>query len=113
MIPTGVASREKISFNKRNEKCLIYYKNRDEKDLKVVEFLNNINYDLFEYGKYSNKRLMNAAKKINFVFYLILRVSRNCVREILSMNLPMYVWDLPTNKSIILVLIHTLMKDVE
>ena len=66
VIPTGVASREKISFNKRNEKCLIYYKNRDEKDLKrVVEFLNNknINYDLFEYGKYSNKRLMNAAKK--------------------------------------------------
>ena len=101
VIPTGVTSRGKISFKTRNEKCLIYYKNREQKDLKrVIEFLNNknINYDLFEYGKYSNNKLISAAKNNKFCIMLNSSESQGiAVQEILSMNLPMYVWDLPTD----------------
>ena len=103
VIPTGVTNRKKVTFKNRNKKCLIYYKNRDENDLeRVVEFLDNknITYDLFEYGKYHNNKLLDAAKNNKFCILLNSPESQGiAVQEMLSMNIPMYVWDLPSNES--------------
>lgn len=105
IIPTGIISEKKLNNpknTKRNEHCLIYYKNREAKDLqKITEFLNlkSIQYKLFEYGKYSNNDLKKEARKSRFCVMLNATESQGiALQEILAMNLPVYIWDLPTNK---------------
>jgi hypothetical protein len=105
VIPTGVISKNsknRATLKNRNKKCLIYYKNRSKEDLlKVIKFLNSrdISYDLFEYGKYSNSKLIKAAKNNRFCILLNSAESQGiAVQEVLSMNLPIYVWDLPSDK---------------
>ena len=99
--PSGVISRNELNKNleehKRDNKCLVYFKKRQEKDLKLVlNFLEsmNIRFELFEYGKYSNKALMNAAKKSRFGVYISCVESQGfAVQELMACNLPLYVWD--------------------
>ncbi|MDA9645447.1 hypothetical protein N9T02_01080 [Candidatus Actinomarina] len=106
VIPTGIFSEKKISTtyqsNNRNNRCLIYYKNRNMEDLnKVINFLKNRNipYDLFEYGKYSNHKLLKTAKRNKFCILINSAESQGiAVQEMLSMNLPIYVWDLPASE---------------
>ena len=99
--PSGVISREELNKNskkyKRDNKCLVYFKKREKSDLKLVlDFLEsmNIGYELFEYGKYNNKDLINTAKKSRFGIYMS-RVETQgfAVQELMACNLPLYVWD--------------------
>ena len=102
IVPTGVISKKKLlnlKNKKRNKECLIYFKNRNQKDLvKAIEFLKskNISYKLFQYGKYENNDLVNAARKCKFCIMINGSESQGlAVQEILTMNLPVYVWDIP------------------
>ena len=100
IMPTGVVS-SKILLNAkhriRNEKCLIYFKNREDFELQAVkDFLNqlNIEFDLFEYKKYNNKRLKKLSKVNRFGILLTTTESQGfAVQEMLSCNLPLFVWD--------------------
>lgn len=101
VIPTGIISEKKLlkmNTLARNDRCLIYYKNREEEELqKVTEFLKNKNYayDLFEYGKYSNSQLIRAAKNNKFCILLNSSESQGiAVQEIMSANIPLYVWNI-------------------
>ena len=105
--PSGVISKNELKKNldeyKRENKCLVYFKKREKRDLKLVlNFLESrsIRYELFEYGKYSNKALMKAAKKSRFGVYLSCVESQGfAVQELMACNLPLYVWDdLDANK---------------
>ncbi len=104
IIPTAIISNKELSKIKsktRNNKCLIYFKNRNQEDLeKVITLLNSkkIEYNLFEYGNYSNSKLKKYANKSKFCILLNSTESQGlAVQEILSRNLPMIVWDLKSN----------------
>ncbi len=98
--PSGVISKRNLVSevgDLRNEKCLIYYKNRPKEQLdEVLKFLElkNIEFEIFEYGKYKNRKLKRAGKKFKFGIYLSRIESQGfAVQEIMSMNLPLIVWD--------------------
>lgn len=99
--PSGVISEKNLNKNKiqtkRNDKCLIYFKKRQVSDLKmVIDFLKskNIEYELFEYGKYKNNYLKKLAKKSKFGIYMAGSETQGfAVQELMACNLPLYVWD--------------------
>jgi hypothetical protein len=99
--PAGVISEKQLLKNSklknREEKCLIYFKNRSREDLeKITNYLNrkNIEHKLFEYGKYRNKDLKKAAKKYRYGICLDRTESQGfAIQEILSCNLPLIVWE--------------------
>ena len=99
--PSGVVSEKELAKNKnsnnRNESCIVYFKKRPESQLSSVTNLlenKNIKYKIFRYGEYKNKDLISEAKKCKFGVYLSCAESQGfAVQEILSCNLPLYVWD--------------------
>ena len=97
--PSGVVSKSEVSKNllidKRINKCLVYFKKRPAEELKLVEsFLNSkeIKYEIFEYGKYSNKKLKLSAKEFSFGITVSSTESQGfAIQEIMSCNLPLLV----------------------
>lgn len=106
IIPTGVVSEKsllKLPSKKRNKKCLIYFKNRKISELnKIKNLLNmrNIEFDIFEYGKYDNQKLIKAAKSSKFCIVLNSSESQGlAIQELMACNIPMFIWDTPLAKS--------------
>jgi hypothetical protein len=103
-LPGGVLE-EKSLYNgnqeNRKNKCLIYFKNRSYDELELVKtFLKtkNIPYEIFEYGKYKNKTLINQAKICQFATVLTTTESQGYgVQELMSQNIPLLVWDKSEN----------------
>lgn len=103
-LPGGVLE-EKFLYNgnqkNRNNKCLIYFKNRSYGELELVKtFLKtkNIPYEIFEYGKFKNKTLINQAKICQFATVLTTTESQGYgVQELMSQNIPLLVWDKSEN----------------
>ena len=66
--PTGVVSLSKLQNTKqknRNDRCLIYFKNRKDSELDSVKNILkkfDIDFDLFVYKKYKNNRLKQLSK---------------------------------------------------
>tara|TARA_B100000900_G_C20602448_1_gene726293 strand:+ start:8327 stop:9313 length:987 start_codon:yes stop_codon:yes gene_type:complete len=81
----------------RNNRCLIYFKNRSLDDLNLIlEFLKSkgIKYDIIEYGSYSNNQLKKLSKRNHYGILLASTESQGfAIQEIMSNNLPMIVWD--------------------
>jgi len=103
--PSGVIPKKEVHDNlkisKRENKCLIYFKKRPKEDLEgVINFLkqNNQKYEIFEYGKYNNKKLIEASKTCNFGIIMSRPESQGFgIQEIMACNLPLIVWDQKTN----------------
>jgi hypothetical protein len=103
-LPGGVLE-EKLLYNgnqeNRKNKCLIYFKNRSYDELDLVKtFLKtkNIPYEIFEYGKFKNKSLINQAKICQFATVLTTTESQGYgVQELMSQNIPLLVWDKSEN----------------
>lgn len=100
VLPIGVKSHEELTKTKkqkRNDKCLIYFKNRNLKDLNlIIDFLKSrgVNYDLIEYGKYNNNKLKKISQNNKFGILLGSIESQGfAIQEIMSNNLPLLVWD--------------------
>ncbi|MAU54952.1 MAG: hypothetical protein CMC29_03965 [Flavobacteriaceae bacterium] len=103
--PSGIIDKktvlENLSFENRNSKCLIYYKKRENHELKLVLDLldnNNQSYDVFEYGKYNNRDLIEAAK--SYKFGIIINGTETqgfAIQEIMACNLPLLVWNKTVN----------------
>lgn len=99
--PSGVISQKNLSINSkrrvREDKCLVYFKKRNKSDLKLVlDFLKsrNIDYELFEYGKYNHKKLIEFSKYSKFGIYISCSETQGfAIQEMMSCNLPLYVWD--------------------
>ena len=77
--------------------CLIYFKNRDEAELKAVtDILNliHIKYNIIRYGFYSEKEFINALSKSSFSIVLDNTESQGiAIMEMMSMNVPLFVLD--------------------
>jgi len=106
VIPVGVSSEVQILKNRESKlqiqtDCLIYFKNRKKIELdKITDFLNskNLSYKLFEYGKYSNSKLIKSAKTSKFGIVLGRTESQGIgINELMSTNLPLFVVDSKEN----------------
>ena len=105
IFPSGIISsnelEKKVSNKKNSGECLIYFKKRPDEHLKLVKnFLSkkNIKYNIFSYGSYSNKELMESAMKSDFGIFMSRPETQGfAAQELLSCNLPMYVWDQKVN----------------
>ena len=103
--PSGVISENQLLKNmklkNRNQKCLIYFKNRSHSELeKLTKFLvsKNQEFKIFEYGKYNNQDLIGEAKKSKFGILLNNTETQGfAVQEILACNLPLIVWNSDKN----------------
>jgi hypothetical protein len=103
-IPGGVLAEKDIYFgnqSKRNDKCLIYFKNRDTKDLDLVKkILSEIDmpYELFNNGQYKYNHLIRSAKESKFGIILTTTESQGFgVQELMAQNLPLLVLNSKTN----------------
>ena len=105
VLPSGIDSEinimKNLNIKNRNDKCLIYFKKRDREDLNLlISFLNykNQEYELFEYGKYDNKKLKKIAKTSKFAIIVSCSESQGFgIQEIMGQNIPLLVWDQTVN----------------
>ncbi|MFA6049686.1 MAG: hypothetical protein WC761_00545 [Candidatus Paceibacterota bacterium] len=78
-------------------KCLLYYKNRNESDLKLVKRIiekYKIEYRLIEYGKYKEDQLWDACGWANMGVVLTDTESQGIAyMEMLSSDLPLFVFN--------------------
>lgn len=81
-------------------RCLLYYKNRSETDLKVVKNLLSkfkINVKEIHYGSYSEEHFRQSLNWANFGVCLTDTESQGLAyMEMLSTNLPLFVFNKPT-----------------
>ena len=104
VLPVGIGFEKDIYKNKNErieKKALIYFKGRDSRDLKVATSLlkrKNINYQIFEYGKYSNPKLLSSASVCQFGFIVGRTESQGiAINEVMFLNLPLFVYDSKIN----------------
>ena len=103
--PSGIIKEKELITNKlikrEDDHCLVYFKKRNDSELNSVLKLledNNITFDLFKYGSYKNKQLIKSAKKSKFGIILVRTESQGfAIQELLSLNLPLLVWDYTQN----------------
>ncbi len=105
IFPSGVISQKNleknISIKSYSGECLVYFKKRPEEHLNLVlNFLKSrkIKYKVFNYGDYNNIDLINTALKSDFGIFMSRPETQGfAAQELLSCNLPMYVWDQTIN----------------
>lgn len=103
ILPVGINSDTQILKNKNKSKiikdndCLIYLKGQKETELRgILKTLRSKNksYKIFEYGKYSNSKLMSIANSSKFGIVLGRTESQGIgINELMSTNLPLFVID--------------------
>jgi hypothetical protein len=97
--PVGIDYNYFKDFSKEKKEidCLIYFKRREESDLIFIEeFLRDKNqtYTIIKYGNYDEQQFINLISKSRYCV-----VIDNCesqgvaIQEIMSCNLPLFVWD--------------------
>ena len=91
---------EKFSPNKDVKyDCLIYFKNRDNHELEnIIHMLEEkkLTYRVLQYGKYEEKELIDACNSCRFAILHTNTESQGIAyMEILSMNVPCFVYDTP------------------
>jgi len=98
--PVGIDTEffnDTSSFQK-NIDCLIYFKRRNNEELKFVKELlekNNQSYEIIEYGNYDEMKFKNSINNCKYSFVLNGTESQGiAIQEIMSSNLPLFVWDL-------------------
>lgn len=83
--------------------CFIYFKNRSEQDLRLVEALCkkfNLKYKVMTYGAYKEDELFNACQTAKFAILLTAPESQGIAyMQVLSTNTPCYVFNSSTWKS--------------
>jgi len=102
--PSGIIKEKDILKKEtKNNKfdCLIYFKNRDLKDLKFVEnFLieNNFTYNILKYGSYKNFQLEELARTSKFGIILDKTETQGfAIQKLMCEGLPLFVWDWDIN----------------
>lgn len=77
--------------------CLVYFKNRPEKDLlDVLNFLDNkkITYVGLEYGRYTQEEFKQCLGEVKYCIIIDNTESQGiAIQEMMSCNKPLFVWD--------------------
>lgn len=86
-----------VSNHSKTNDCLIYFKNRNHKDLEMVkEFLKSKgqSFEVISYGSYSENEFINTIKKSKYGVVIGNTESQGiAIQEMMSSNLPLLVWD--------------------
>ena len=97
--PVGIDTElfsDKKEIDKTND-CLIYFKRRDQKELKsVIDLLvkNNQTFEVIEYGSYHESHFIDVISKSKYGIVLDNTESQGvAIEEMMSCNLPLLVWD--------------------
>jgi hypothetical protein len=102
-LPVGVCHEAKVNKKSPSGKiqCLVYFKKRQEEELKIVtDFLSNkrIEYKIFKYGQYKNKDLLSFADDATFGIILDKTESQGiAIQEIMSRDLPLIISEYTQN----------------
>ena len=86
-----------VSTDEKQYDCLIYEKNRTPEQLEftmkmMAEF--NQTFNIIKYGSYTEEVFLDSISKSRYCFMLDNTESQGiAIQEILSSNLPMFVWD--------------------
>lgn len=95
--PTGIDTTTFCPSNKKRERVLIYFKQRYEEELYLVEEVlkqKNINYSIISYGAYKEDEYKEILAKTTYVIWLGRQESQGiALEEALSMDIPILVWD--------------------
>lgn len=107
VFPSGIISEEKLLQNlelskvEKNIDCLIYFKKRsfDDLSLAIKLFENyNLNFRVFEYGSFDNKKLITAASESKFILLITGTESQGFAnQELMATNTPILVWNQSIN----------------
>tara|TARA_B100002019_G_scaffold156991_1_gene135183 strand:- start:1810 stop:2682 length:873 start_codon:yes stop_codon:yes gene_type:complete len=77
--------------------CLIYFKSRQDSDLKSAKELlesKNLSYQVLQYGNYSEDDFIGLVEKSKFCFLIDSTESQGiAIQKIMSTNTPLFVWD--------------------
>ena len=77
--------------------CLIYFKSRQDSDLKSAKELlesKNLSYQVLQYGNYSEDDFIDLVEKSKFCFLIDSTESQGiAIQKIMSTNTPLFVWD--------------------
>jgi hypothetical protein len=77
--------------------CLVYYKNRSEKDLSLVlQNLENrnISYVGLQYGNYTQKDFIECLSQVKYCIIIDNTESQGiAIQEMMSVNKPLFVWN--------------------
>lgn len=102
--PVGIDTDEWSSVKKEEKEidCFIYFKNRTEQDLEIVKAVCkkfNLKYKVIGYGSYLEPELKELCQKSKFAILLTGTESQGIAYlNILSSNVPCYVFNTPTWK---------------
>lgn len=87
-----------VSEEKKNNDCLIYFKNRNIDDLNfTVNILEKLNqkYEIITYGNYSEDYFLETIKKSRYGIIIDNTESQGiAIQELMSSNLPLIIWDI-------------------
>ncbi len=98
--PVGIDTElfKNTSKDEKKYDCLIYKKNRSDEELAfVMELLTEFNqtFNVIQYGSYNEQMFLDSISKSKYCFMLDNTESQGiATQEILSSNLPMFVWDM-------------------
>jgi len=105
ILPIGIKREVEIDDStklNRNSNAIIYFKRRSADELFSVKNLlesRNIEYKIFEYGKYKNSDLIDYSKKAKFGIVLDQTESQGiAINELICSNLPLFVLDYEENR---------------
>lgn len=95
--PVGIDTDEYKENNSEKDRVLIYFKNRDESELKkVIDSLDkrNILYNVIRYGSYKDDDYKKTLKVSRYIIWLGVYESQGiALEEALSCNIPIFILD--------------------
>lgn len=95
--PTGIDTHIYKPSDKEKEIVLIYFKQREKKELEKVENIlkqKNIKYKTIIYGSYKQSDYLKLLEKSKYIIWIGRQESQGiALEEALAMNIPILVWD--------------------
>lgn len=99
-ITFGVDSNLFKPSNEEKNSILIYFKNRDPKDLGfLLKYFKDYDIKLFKYGSYNEENYIKELQSCKFGVWLGSSESQGfALQEALSMNIPLLVWNVKNRR---------------
>ena len=100
--PVETEKFKEIKPFKERSKVLVYFKHRNPKEFRLLSNVlkrKNINFDLFNYGSYSEDKYLNYLQDAKYMIVLDAHESQGfALEEAMSCNVPLLVWNVSSLK---------------
>jgi len=100
--PVETEKFKEIKPFKERSKVLVYFKHRNPKEFRLLSNVlkrKNINFELFNYGSYSEDKYLNYLQDAKYMIVLDAHESQGfALEEAMSCNVPLLVWNVSSLK---------------